>query len=538
MNIEPIAFSKLPFSKLFSDYCQNNAKTSEFFDYNPFLRSDFAQKVENYSNTERRKELETVISAYNSIPDLHENTKKNIDRLLNDQKAVTIVTGQQLTIAGGPLFTIYKILTAIAQAQILEKELKIPVIPVFWLADEDHDFPEVAKIGMPHQTEWSALEISQTEDALKPVGRVQVAGNRSKLLDELDQLLVSTDFKDEIASLLDKSYAAESLHADAFAGLILRLFSKYGLIVMGSAKPEAREFLRNDIIDLVKQTDELYVALESQSKHVERDYHRQAAVSTSNWFFMDTEQRRQKLGYISGTWSLEDGRQWSTSELVKAIENDPNCISPNVFMRPLLQDVLLPNVGYVAGPGEVSYYAQMRKMYHVSGRQMPVIIPRFSATIKEGAIARIFEELPFAFTEYNQRIEDLEKQFIESRNALDIQAFANDWINEILSISDSKTATIEDFDASLIGTLVRTKNDQISAINTLRQKMIRSAKAKEEVQIKRIHRVQTMLFPNRNLQERELASIFMLNKYGVIFLDHLLEVVLKSSLDKHYILET
>jgi bacillithiol biosynthesis cysteine-adding enzyme BshC len=538
LNIEPIAFSKLPFSKLFSDYCQNYAKTSEFFDYNPFLRSDFAQKVENYSNSERRKELETVISAYNSIPDLHENARSNIDRLLNDQKAVTIVTGQQLTIAGGPLFTIYKILTAIAQAQTLETELKIPVIPVFWLADEDHDFPEVAKIGMPHHSDWSALEISQTEDALKPVGRVQVAGNRTKLLEELDQILVSTDFKEEVASLLDKSYAAEFLHADAFGGLILRLFSKYGLIVMGSAKPEAREFLRNDIIDLVKQTDELYVALESQSKLVEREYHRQATVSTSNWFFMDKEQRRQKLGYISGTWSLEDGRQWSTSELVKAIENDPNCISPNVFMRPLLQDVLLPNIGYVAGPGEVSYYAQMRKMYHVSGRQMPVIIPRFSATIKEGAIARIFEELPFALTEYNQRIEDLEKQFIENRNALDIKAFANDWINEISSISDSKTTTIEGFDASLIGTLLRTKNDQIAAINTLRQKMIRSAKTKEEVQIKRIHRVQTMLFPNRNLQERELASIFMLNKYGVIFLDQLLEVVLKSSLNKHYILET
>lgn len=536
MQVQPIEFSDLSFSQLFCEYCENRPDVLKYFDFSPFNSDDISKKIESYTFSGTRSKLKGVIDAYNDPELLHDAAKRNIERLINDNRTLTVVTGQQLTVAGGPLYTVYKILTAISKAREIEQKFNIPVVPVFWLADEDHDFPEISKIGMPSGKDWSVAEINKTEDDLRPVSFIKLGSNHDKLLRELDSMLIPTDFKADVIDATKNAYSADVTHGEAFGKIILRLFSRYGLIVMGSVKPESRQVLKPYITELLDKTEEIYRNLEGQSAEVEKKYHRQAAVTSSNWFIIDENRRRLKLNFSDGKWSVDDTKKWSTEELKKIVDENPEVISPNVFMRPILQDLLLPNVAYIAGPGEISYYAQMKSMYKTCNLEMPILIPRFSATLLESAISRFFEELPFKLQDYNQRIEDLEKNFIESKNELDIQNFANLWIKEVSLIADSHTKTIESFDASLIGTLVRVKNEQINAINSIRQKMIKSAKNKESVQLDRIRRVQMSIFPNRNLQEREMASVYFINKYGLDFIDQLLHTVSEVDLKQHYLL--
>jgi uncharacterized protein YllA (UPF0747 family) len=270
------------------------------------------------------------------------------------------------------------------------------------------------------------------------------------------------------------------------------------------------------------------------SAHLEKKYHRQAAVGSSNWFYVGEDGIRQKLQYENDKWSVS-GLSLSTTELIDKVSKNPGIVSPNVFLRPLLQDKLLPNLAYIAGPGEVSYYAQMKDLYQVCGQSMPIIVPRFSATILEGAVKKSFEELPFRLVDYNERIEDLESRFLKDSNILDVNEFIDMYKSDIEALADSRIQEIEILDKSLVGTLQKVKSDQLNLLENLRSKMIKSAKNSLEVQIKRINKVQFATFPNRNLQERELAFIYLLNKYGIGVIDTLYDSVVKSDFKRHHI---
>lgn len=535
MKLKPVDFQNLPFGKLFCDYTSQLPQINEFFKFDPFDSNSFDKRTNKKSSLENRVGLKDVLLAYNG-DDIHPVAKANIQHLTEDESSSAVITGQQLTIVGGPLFTLYKIITAISVARREQERLGKVVVPVFWLADEDHDFPEIAKIGLPKGNDWLTAELAESHEPGTPAGSIKLDENWDPVYNAINAALNDSDFKEEVMHKVTSAYKSGQTHGLAFAHLISSLFSRFGLVVIGSVLPEAREYLKKDIIKLLGRTEEMYEALESQSQKLERLYHRQATVSASNWFMIDDSGARRKLSYEDGTWSYDENK-WTTSELIDLLEQNPNSLSPNVFMRPLLQDCLLPTLAYVGGPGEIAYYAQMKTLYEAAGMQMPIILPRFSATIIESNIARNLDELPFMLTDYSQRIEDLEKQYIDKSNKLDIQSLANEWINKLGELADSHTEQIEAFDTSLLGTLVRTKQDQINAVNNMRQKLIRSAKNQEEVQLKRIQKVQLMLFPNRNLQERELASLYVLNKYGEGILDELLNHLEGRSPNFHYLIE-
>ncbi len=482
-----------------------------------------------------RNRLRNALIAYNDPEKLSDSQQISFRELTGNQASCTIVTGQQLTIAGGPLFTVYKLLTAVHKARKLSETSGVPVIPIFWLADEDHDFHEIAHLGIPFQQNWLNVTLSDDEESGKPAGIIKIKESWGEVYRKLDEALVQTDFKDDLTQLINNSYKLGKTHMEAFGGLISAIFAEYGVLLAGSAHPGVREELAPELKFLISKTTKIYEALESASQLVEERYHRQAAVSQSNWFWIDETSQRVKMAFHDEIWTAGD-KEFTTEALLSEIDKNPGCISPNVFMRPLLQDMLLPNAAYVAGPGEVAYYAQMRSLYAVCDMKMPVIIPRFSFTIFEPAVSRVFDELPFEFPEYANRIEDLEKAYIEKSNALDIQKFHDDFVKELAEVADARLQVISSFDASLVGTLERIKKEQESAVDSLRQKMMRAAKSKQDVQIKRLAKVQMMLFPNRNLQEREMASLYLLNKYGKHLLDTLLEVMNDRKPDHHFII--
>lgn len=536
MNRKQLSFKELGFSKLFCDYSAQSPELLSFFEYNPFDTNSLIVHSELKSDFESGR-LKKALEAYNPKHLLHENARINLLQLLENPKARTIVTGQQLTLAGGPLFTLFKILTTISEAKKLSVKTGNPVVPIFWLADEDQDFDEIATISVPVGTSYQSVTIAEPDVSAQRAGYIPVTEEVSSKIVELLGLLPETDFHNDIVSLLKQAYKIGSTHNDAFAELILKLFSRFGLLVFGSARSESRNLLKDTFKSLVLKSEEIYAALEETSKKLDVNYHRQVSVSPSNWFICKEDGSRSKLNFENGVWGSVEGNSWTTEELASLSYENPELLSPNVFMRPILQDKLLPNLAIVAGPGEVAYYAQTKEMYKACGMTMPIVIPRFSGMLIEPAIEKNLSELPFSIPDFAKRHEDLETEFVQKSQKHDLNAFFNQWSDEINALAESKTEVIESVDPTLIGTLKRIESDQTNALNQLKGKLFKAIKTKQEVQIKRIHRIQSNLFPGRVLQERSIGFIYFLDKYGIELIDHLLEVVESHSLDSHCVIE-
>ena len=538
MKIESIPCNKLSFSKLFCDFSLNFSKVSDFFVHNPADTKVYETRAAKIHYNKDRSKLREILIQFNPIERIHPHAALNIERLTASEESFTVVTGQQLGFAGGPMFTLFKILTAIKSAQDAQKVLGVPVVPVFWLADEDHDFDEIARFSYPKSGEFETVELNRPTSAGVPVSQIELDEGTSDKLIEIQKLLIPNEYASYVSDALNKAYSTGNTHGYAFSTLISELFSRYGLLVLGSFNKNVRQFIASDLHHIIGETEAVYAALEEQSASVEKAYHRQASVSRSNWFFVNSSLQREKMTFENGVWMSESLSPISTEGLLKMMDDNPLCISPNVFMRPLMQDFLLPNLAYVAGPGEIAYYAQMRRLYPVVGLHMPVIIPRLSACIIEPSIARNLEELPFAYAAYSQRIEDLEGTYVESDSSFDMQGFSESWIRALEQLVQERSETVEKLDPTLLGTLAKTRQDQIAAVDNLRQKMARSAKSKREVQLKRISKTQGALFPRRNLQERELPFVYALNKFGPKFFEELLEHSGSMPIGQHHLILT
>lgn len=536
MNSKPISFQQLPFSDIFRDYTADFSKLDNFFSQDPFATDVWSLRIKNVVYRKNRTELREVLQAFNPHDSTHPNALRNIERLTQSEQAYTVVTGQQLSIAGGPLFTMFKILSAVHAARQAESVLQVPVIPIFWLADEDHDFEEISRLRYPGNPDWTSVELSKPTPAGQPVSLVNVDSTWQETLRKISEALIPNEFREEVMALLNKAYLPGSTHGEAFSRLISHVFSPLGVVIAGSFQKKSRLMLRDDIISLLRDTELLHNALETQSEALDTVYHRQASVNLSNWFYINNDKQREKLTYSDGNWSSASCAPVSTEGLIRLFEANPLCLSPNVFLRPLLQDKLLPNLCYVAGPGEIAYYAQMKRLYAAAGLSMPVIVPRLSATIIDTGTARHLEELPFVLHEYNQRIEDIEKQYLDREAIFDIQAFSDQWITELESLADQRVRQVEALDATLAATLAKAKQDQINTVHQLRQKMLRSQKNKHEVQLKRLMKVQQTVFPGRELQERVMPFIYLINKFGPSVVERLLHETSTLSLRQHHLI--
>lgn len=522
MQLKDYSFSKLPFSKLFQTYTSDFAKLDSFYESNPFNLTDIANQAEELNYKGNRQRSAEILRQINERYQPHSEVFKNIDRL-TEKDSLAVVTGQQLGVLGGPLYTVFKILGSIHLAKSLEDKLNRPVIPVFWLADEDHDYEEVKSLTIINRDETETFSLPDRAGNLPPVAEMEFPEELKTLKEKVRESLYETDFSENLWSILDDSFKKGKRFDYAFGEFIARLFSKYGLVLAGSNHPLVKEHTKDCMKSAIKQADEMRTALEKQSKKLNADFHRQVTLYDSNLFYLDENQGRQKISRNGDGWSTDSGQKWLTDELIEEIEAKPDKFSPNVFLRPILQDIFLPTLGYVAGPGETAYYGQMKLFYRSFNLKMPVIFPRLSATLIEPAIDRILNELPFEIHEYDNRIEDLESTFVDRTEQVDIEAIFSDWKEKVDEISQEKTEVIKKIDPTLEGAAGKASSVYMGELDKLKGKVYRAVKQQEQTQLNRIKKIKAQLFPNGIPQERSIAGIYFMNKYGVDIWDELLE---------------
>ncbi len=534
MEKNQCSFKQLPFSNLFSTYIHDYSKLKDFFSANPFDDSEVLKRIERIPDYPNRNSVVEALSEYHSELGITDSQKDQLAKFSN-QETLVVVTGQQLGMYGGPLFTVYKTVTTILLAEEWERKLNRPVVPVFWLADEDHDFAEIAAIGFPSNEGKQSVTLNEVGNGI-PVSEEILNSSLDSFNQELNDILHETDFTEELWHQLENCYKVGENHASAFAKLMCTWFAKYGLLVVGSNHKSVKKLLAKTFFQSVDQAENIHQALENQSSELEKTFHRQVVVGDSNLFLLG-DNGRSKFQREGENWKVDDST-FTKDEIIALIEKSPQDFSPNVFLRPIIQDVLLPTVGYVAGPGELAYYAQMKTYYRQFDMEMPVIFPRISATLLESGIDRIMEKLPFEMCSYNQRIEDLESRFIELNSSTDIDELFSTWISELKTISKSPIEQIQNIDPTLKGASGKLISGVENDLNKLKGRVIRAIKQQEETQLKRIARIKSQLFPD-GLQERSVNPTYFMNKYGLDVWDKLLEDFRQEPLDlqNHHIIK-
>lgn len=535
MDQDHCQFHQLPFSKLFNTYTSDYQKLEKYFTVNPFDEEAFVEKAASITSGAYKKQYAEELESYHELLGIEEK-QAELRKKLADPESLAIVTGQQLGVFGGPLFTVYKTITTILKARELEEKLNKPVAPVFWLADEDHDFEEIAWLGIPDYDVFKKLTLSQEGDG-SPVADQQIKASIEGFLNEVKSEQHDTDFSDELFGKLESLYQPGKLHVQAFAQLINHWFGDEGLLIAGSNFKSIKEIAPEVFSTSVTKAREIFNSLESQSSELEKDFHRQVIVGDSNLFYLNKDKKRIKFERSEDTWIAGD-IELKSNELVDLIHEEPENFSPNVFLRPVLQDFLLPTVAYVAGPGELAYYAQMKELYPHFGLEMPAILPRLSITLIESGIERIMEKLPFPMCSYNQRIEDLESAYVDQANTFDVEGVFGEWKQKLEEIGEEPTDFIKEIDPTLEGATGKVIAGFGNEIDKLKGKVYRSIKQQEETQLKRIAKIQSQLFPD-GLQERSVSPVYFMNKYGTDLWIRMLNYFGKQDLDvqKHHIVK-
>lgn len=521
MQFSDYSFHHLPFSSLFTTYVRNFSKLNDFFETNPFDENAIKEKVERFSFSGDRETSVEILSELNKQFGADDAALNNISRLA-DKDALAVVTGQQLGVYGGPLYTVFKTISTIHLASKLERKYDRPVIPVFWLADEDHDYDEVREINILDNEEVASFSLPPKNNHLPTVAEMTLPDELTDIRSNLKESFYDTDFSDDLWSILDDAFKPGNTFFEAFGRLINQLFSKHGLVLAGSNHPKVKEVSASFLKKSISKADEIRDKLETQSEQIGQEYHQQVTLYDSNLFYLDEKNGRTKISRNGNGWKTDGGSEWSSEKLVEEIERYPERFSPNVFLRPILQDALLPTIGYVAGPGETAYYGQMKRMYRSFDLTMPIIFPRLSATLIEPAIDRIMKELPFEFHEYDNRIEDLESDYVDRTEQHDIESIFSEWIEEVEKLTDTNKKEIAEIDPTLEASAEKASSIYENELNKLKGKVYRAVKKRDKTQLQRIQRIKTNIFPKSGLQERTIAAIYYMNKYGVDIWDKLL----------------
>jgi bacillithiol biosynthesis cysteine-adding enzyme BshC len=520
-----INFSDIPgHENLFLDYLYEYKNVAELYKYNFRDKENYLKIFRNISEKPREisEQISSILSNQYSLLDTSDLTKKNI-KLLSERKTIAVVTGQQLGVLGGPLYTFYKIITAIKLSRYLsERYNDFNFVPVFWLEGDDHDFNEVRTIKLPDEVNKintiSYGEEIDEDDVKQSVGLSNFNESISQFINTLSKHLRETEFSKSLLDNFKSFYAPGKTFKDSFFELIHSLFDQYGLVIFNPLDDKVKSLLKpifkKEIVDFREHTEKLVHV----SARLEEIYHAQVKVKPVN-LFLRVDDGRFSIEPAENDFKLKRKRKsFTQDELLEILENEPQRFSPNVLLRPICQDYLLPTAFYVGGPSEVSYFAQIMPLYDFYKLTPPVVYPRSSATIVEKNIGNILDKHSIDIAEIFIDTENVKRKILHSVSESSVDEVFDNISNQIELAFDQLKEKLFDLDKTIADSSNRYRDKIYNSVNELKGKAEKAHQKKHEVTLKQIDRAAGSLFPNNNLQEREFNYVYFANKYGDEFL--------------------
>lgn len=527
MKTHCLSFQQIPHTtRLFLDYLSYAPAVREFYPQSPLFPEWLKEEAQRVRHDDtRRQKVSRILERQNREWGAGAKTFANIDRLRRG--ALTAVTGQQVGLFGGPLFSIFKALTAVKLAAEATAA-GVDCVPVFWLATEDHDLAEVnhaallSELGHP---EILTAEGRSVEDA--PVGTIRFSAEIEPVVERAASLLGDS----EATAWLRESYRPGETMGSAFARLFRRMFAGWGVILLDQSDPEFHTLAKPLFRSAIEQAAELDDALMERGKALEgAGYHQQVKVTsaTTTLFHIQngarTVVRRKNNGSNGGEFVVGQAR-FSAQEILARIDAEPESFSPNVLLRPVVQDYLLPTLTYTGGAAEVAYFAQAGVVYEkLLGRVTPVL-PRFSATLVEAKPQRLLERHGLDLPDLFHGPEKLREKIATLTLSSELQSSFSEVKSTLEKSFGALRESLAQLDATLVGAASNAEEKIKYQITGLETRAARAESLRSEVIARHADTLSSALYPHKALQEREVAGVSFVARYGRELLANLYEVI-------------
>lgn len=512
------------FSSLFIDYVTDFEKVKKFYTWNFREPASWQGAIDLVSKRSiPRSEVARILSIQNRDFHCSVKTLANIDALGNDN-ALAVVTGQQVGLFTGPLYTIYKTLTTLSLTEKLQAQYPDYVfVPVFWLEGEDHDYDEVGSVKMLNQANDLLTVTYDPGEKIRTgnpgaVGQIEFQESVGELFQILETNLAATEFHPRVMELFRVAYQKGMTFNRAFVHLMNDLLEDSGLVFFNPNDPQLKKLLAPVFRKELEHTPRTCQLVVDQSFEVEKQYHAQIKPKPVNLFFFHNAGRYLIEPKASGFGLKNSRQQFTKDEILKLTDDKPELFSPNVVLRPICQDSLLPTIAYVAGPGELSYFAQLKSVYAEFNIPAPILYPRASATIIEEKVEKVFARYQLSLPDFFRDVELVKQRVAEDSTAVKLEELFGGTGGALTETLESLRTGLIRIDPTLAGALdtVRSKID--FQLETLRQKTVAAQKRQSEVALRQVEKAANHVFPGSNFQERELNILHFLNKYGLEFL--------------------
>ena len=520
---------------LLGEYAYNFQSLSELYPGNPASPGAWADAIARSHAHPRNPAIAPILAAQQDRRGAPSRSR-DAAALLADPRTVVIATGQQAGAFGGPLFTLLKAVTAIQLAAKVSADHGVPAVPVFWVDAEDHDWEEVrGSIVLDGDFQPRTITLANPEGAGElPVAQLRLDDRIVNSVRELLEALPGTDFTEHVAAGIRAAYRPNAGMAEAFSTWIESILGPHGLVVFEAADPAAKSlaapvFRR----ELESPGRTAALAASGAEKLAARGHQPQVAPQPGSICLFHLNGARQPIRR-DGDQCLIGETTVSLGSLVEEARTSPGHFSPNVLLRPLVQDTLFPTICYVSGPSELAYLGQLRGVYDDFGIPMPLIYPRASATLVDGAAARFLARYDVPFDELRSRDESALNHLLQSQLPPEIEHALKNAEETLRSALQRVIDAMPALDPTLAGAAKTTMGKMEHDLKSLQGKVIQAAKRRDETLRRQFTRAQAQIFPLGHPQERTLTLVYFINRYGPGLVDALLQT-LPLELGKHWV---
>ena len=568
MECRALSFRQLPHQpRLFLDFLDSFPRVARFYDHPPTLEAakaaakGHAARVDLRSAgadstvapvldypPERRAEVAAILRAQNARFGADDATRDNLERFAKG--AVAVVSGQQVGLFSGPAYAIYKAVSAIHIAQELTNA-GLQAVPVFWMATEDHDLDEVRHSTWFHGGKLKRFELPGNGDAGLPVGQIALGPGVREMVDEAAGIL-SAAGGELLAATLRESYGAQETYGSAFGKLFARLFAEQGLILLDPLDVRLHRAGTEVLRKAVEQRDEVTEALLARDKELEKaDYDAQVKVtSRSTLLFYMGEARtgheatagehgrgvRRPITASGGELVCGD-LSWTKQELLAAIQAEPENFSANALLRPVMQDYLLPTAAYIAGPAEIAYFAQAEVIYKKLLGRMTVILPRAAFTLLDAKAEKLLARYGLAVEDVWRGSQNLRRKLETSSVPKALGKNFDKTLKETERKLELLKKQIVKLDATLGGAVETATRKIAFQIGKLKRKAGKAEALKAGLIDGHQEFLESLLYPHKGLQSRELCFLPFLAQWGPGGLKELLKAAACTKSSGHKILK-
>jgi bacillithiol biosynthesis cysteine-adding enzyme BshC len=450
--------------------------------------------------------------------------KNNLHRLFK-QQALCVTTGQQPGLFTGPLYTVHKAMAAIALARQLETQLGEPVVPVFWVAGDDHDFVESSRANiLTVRNDIESLTLSEraSDAPARPMYREPLGEAVATALQSLVAATPDTEFKDVVLELVKRHYRPDADVATAFSGMLSEMLGRFGLLVFRPYHLAAKRVAAPLVLRAIHRAADAEAALDQRAAQL-RDADRPAPIKVgtgTTTVMLEAELGRDRLVMDAGSFrTRRSGEQYSVAQLEEIALNEPMSLSPNVLLRPVIQAGMLPTLAYVAGPGELAYLPQADPLYALLNVEPQQLVGRWAGVILERRILKVLDKFGISAAELSAPVGQLEGRLVRDEMPEDA-ADAISKLRTVLSAEYQRLASAAiTLDPTLAKPIGSEEHNALRRLGDLEKKIVGQLKKQNTTVAEQLAKARVNLYPLGRPQERVLNVLPYLIRYGEDLLD-------------------